>query len=442
MIALLTEAVSAFPDKRTGKNTQYTLADAALGAFSVFFTQSPSFLAHQREMQKSMGLNNAHSLFGMIDLPTDNHIRDLLDEVSPKLTFSVFEGILEQLKKEGILEQFRVAGLAKKEEDTSSPPSGLLLIALDGTEYFSSTKIDCNKCSKREYKKGELTYSHGFITPAIVAPGNPYVIPLTPEYITPQDGDSKQDFEVKAGKRWLRSYGAKLSPLGAVILGDDLYAHEPMCREILSQDFNYILVCKPDSHQTVYEWIKGITEEIRIRKWTGKYHELVTYRYAQGVPLRDAKGRKDSPLLVNFCEVEIVQEEIGKTLYHNGFITNLKITAENVGKIVEAGRARWKIENENINTLKTKGYHLEHNFGHGKKYLSQLLAAYALLAYLIHTVMDLTDYLYQSLRHKLGSRENFFNAIKQLTTFLYFRSWEHLFNFMIEGLKRRHLAPG
>jgi len=40
---------------------------------------------------------------------------------------------------------------------------------------------------------------------------------------------------------------------------------------------------------------------------------------------------------------------------------------QNVAEIVSAGRTRWKIENENNNTLKTKGYHFAHNFGHGKK---------------------------------------------------------------------------
>jgi hypothetical protein len=30
-----------FPDKRTGKNKHYQMSDAALSAFSVFFTSSP-----------------------------------------------------------------------------------------------------------------------------------------------------------------------------------------------------------------------------------------------------------------------------------------------------------------------------------------------------------------------------------------------------------------
>ena len=60
-----------------------------------------------------------------------------------------------------------------------------------------------------------------------------------------------------------------------------------------------------------------------------------------------------------------------------------------VAALVATGRARWKIENENNNTLKTKGYHLEHNFGHGKKHLSSLLVAMNMLALLTHPALRL-----------------------------------------------------
>ena len=69
--------VATFPDKRTGKNTHYSLVDAALGAFAVFFTQSPSFLAYQRLMEGSKGKSNAQSLFGIHQIPSDNQIRNL-----------------------------------------------------------------------------------------------------------------------------------------------------------------------------------------------------------------------------------------------------------------------------------------------------------------------------------------------------------------------------
>ncbi|MBT8369903.1 MAG: hypothetical protein KJO34_03005 [Deltaproteobacteria bacterium] len=65
MVKCLRTTIANFPDKRTGKNTRYSLEDAALGAFSVFFTQSPSFLSFQNSMQKAKGKSNAQTLFAM-----------------------------------------------------------------------------------------------------------------------------------------------------------------------------------------------------------------------------------------------------------------------------------------------------------------------------------------------------------------------------------------
>ena len=86
------------------------MEDAALSAFSVFFTQTPSFLAYQRLMEGSKGKSNAQSLFGVHRIPTDNHIRDLLDAVSPEHLFPVFEEILQVLEAQGQLESFRCLG--------------------------------------------------------------------------------------------------------------------------------------------------------------------------------------------------------------------------------------------------------------------------------------------------------------------------------------------
>ncbi len=169
--------IEEFPDKRTGNNTRYTIEDAALGAFSIFFTQSPSFLAFQDAMQKAKGKSNAQTLFTMDQIPSDNHIRDLMDVVHPSYVFPMFSYIFDGLNTLGYLEEFRSI-------------NNNLLIALDGTQYFSSQNICCENCSRKEHRNGTVTvtYFHTVITPVIVAPGNDKVIALQPEFITPQDG--------------------------------------------------------------------------------------------------------------------------------------------------------------------------------------------------------------------------------------------------------------
>ncbi|MEA5466668.1 ISNCY family transposase, partial [Leptothoe sp. PORK10 BA2] len=90
--------LSSLPDKRTGKNSRYEMLDAGLSAFSVFFTQTPSFLAHQRKMSDTKGRSNAQTLFGVHQIPSDNHIRDLLDGISPTVLYPVFDDIFQVLQ--------------------------------------------------------------------------------------------------------------------------------------------------------------------------------------------------------------------------------------------------------------------------------------------------------------------------------------------------------
>lgn len=332
------QVLSSLPDKRTGKNTRYGMADAALSAFSVFFTQTPSFLADQRMMEGSKGKSNAQSLFGVHQIPSDNHIRDLLDPVKPEQVFPVFEEILQVLEQQGQLADFRSFA------DT-------LLIALDGTEYFGSSQIHCPQCSTRTLKSGETHYIHSVVTPVIVAPGQAHVIPLVPEFIVPQDGHDKQDCENAAAKRWLSQHGERYSALKVTVLGDDLYCHQPLCQQLLAQQFNFILVCRPESHTTLYEHLEGITlPTLTTKRWTGKVEETYTYRYLNAVPLKDGFNA----LLVNWCELTVSRPD-GKVVYKNSFATNHLITHDKVAEIVSAGRTRWKVENENNNTLFGQG---------------------------------------------------------------------------------------
>ena len=234
--------VADFPDKRTGKNKQYSMEDIALSAFAVFFTQSPSFLAHQADMLKSKGTGNAQTLFRIGEIPSDSHIRDMLDPVAPEALFPVYDTVYEALEAQGIL-------------DTFDSVHGTRLIALDGTWYFSSDAIHCENCSVIEHRTGKATYCHSAVTPVIVGPGQPYAIPLRPEFITPQDGHDKQDCETAAAKRWLETNAAYYDNGNVTLLGDDLYAHQPFCRRAALHNCRYIFTCKPDSHTHLYAWV-------------------------------------------------------------------------------------------------------------------------------------------------------------------------------------------
>ena len=165
-------------------------------------------------------------------------------------------------------------------------------------------------------------------------------------------------------------------------------------------------------------------------RWDGKHRMVDTYRFMNALPLRNS----DDAMLVNWCELKSVRDD-GKVLYYNSFVTDYQVSENNVLEIVATRRSRWKIENENNNTLKTKGYHFEHNFGHGKKNLSSVLATLILLAFLLHTVLDHFDKCYQLLRSVLSTREMFFDDVRALTRYICFESWQQMLEFMLKGLE-------
>jgi hypothetical protein len=165
---------------------------------------------------------------------------------------------------------------------------------------------------------------------------------------------------------------------------------------------------------------------------TGTNHANFTAcDYNIEVFLRGGKGA----LSVNWFEITSVHATTGEQLYHNSFITNHPITDDNVADLAQAGRGRWKIENENNNVLKTKGYHIEHNFGHGQQYLAAFLLSLNLIAFLFHTVLEWCDDKYALLRQVLARRQTLFDDIRALTRYMVFDSWQHLMDFMIRGLE-------
>lgn len=416
-IAALGERCAALPDRRTGSNSRYTMADIGLSAFSVFFMQSPSFLAHQRTLAENCGRSNAETLFGMTTMPCDNHIRQMLDGAATDHFDSVFANIVKDLDESGGLTRFRRL-------------DGRILIALDGSEHFCSRKLNCPHCSTRKRSDGEIEYFHSFVSATLVAPGHTTVLPLPPEFVRPQDGAKKQDCETTAARRWLSRVGRAYAWLRPIYLGDDIYARQPMCADVLAEGASFIFTCKPSSHKTLSEYLEGVKlDSFSETDGIGSARRIYRYRWMADVPLRDGKDA----LTVNWLEIEISKPS-GKVTYRNSFVIDLAVSRKNVAAIAACGRARWKIENETFNVLKNNGYNLEHNFGHGKNTLSSLLVALNLLAFAMHNACDLTEERWQKAREKLGARNRLFIHIWSITAYHIFPSWGALMRTIMTGV--------
>jgi hypothetical protein len=395
------------------------MLDIGMAAFSVFFMQNESFLQHQQMLEEEQGSSNCKTLFGMSTIPTDPHIRNMLDGILPNHFDSMFATTVKMMDENSSLMPFRRLG-------------DHVLIALDGTEYFQSYDIHCHNCSHRKRKNEKTQYFHTFLGATIVAPRQKHAIPLPPEFIVPQDGHDKQDCESVAARRWLKKHGATYAQYNPIYLGDDLFSKQSICDAVREIGAHFIFTCKPDSHQTITEYLKGApfstySETIPIPGGRGKCTTR-NYRWICDIPIRDSEDAVN----VNYFDMEIIDAD-GKVTYHNSFITDIPIHQGNIVELAACARTRWKIENEMFNTLKNNGYNLTHNFGHGKQTLASVLVVLNLIAFSFHTACEITEELWQQARLRWKARRRFFGRLWNVASFLVFSTWEALMRAIIKS---------
>jgi hypothetical protein len=414
------ELASKAPDKRNGHhNTRYLMSDVVMAAFSIFFMQSPSFLAHQRALAEHKGRSNLETLFKNVHVPSDNHIRQTLDGVPPEHFEELFFSIISKLKEDKRFAVFQ-------------PLNGRVLIALDGSEYFSSYKIKCSKCSTRKHGNGEVEYFHRLLGAAIVTVGQNTALPLPPEFISPQDGAEKQDCEQRAAARWLSKHYNQLRELKPVFLGDDLYARQPFCLEVLGNEgAGFIFTCKQSSHKILYEYLEGVElERLSVnKKLPGKGLRTYNYSWLHEVPLRDG----EDALKVNWISLQISDPNGKAKATTHSFVTDIVPDESNIEQLIACARSRWKIENETFNVLKNNGYNLEHNFGHGKETLAAVLVVLNLLSFSIHNACRLQSSLWREAEALFSAKHRLFIDLWSLCKYLLFPSWHSLFSTIISG---------
>ena len=410
LLGVVGDAVDQIPDARREASTRYSLRDHYLSGLAMFFVQDPSLLEFQRRMQDEAQRNNVSTVFGIQQIPSDSQLRDVLDQHSWEPLASVFRECVRRAQRSKVLEQFQYLG-------------NRYLMTLDGSEYFRSEALECPGCLRRERKDGTVEHYHQILQPALVRPGLPQVLPLAPEFIRRQDGANKQDCETNAGKRLIRKIRQQYRQLSIIILGDSLYSTGPFVRELELLRYSYLLTAKPESHKSLFQDIEGLRRGGRLDTLETLEAKGQKYRYewVNGVPL----GADPKSPLVNFVQLTISNAE-GEQTYCCAWVTDIKLGKANIVEVVRGARARWKIENEGFNTLKNQGYHLEHNFGHGKQYLSETFFLLNLLAFLMHQIFQLVDGLYQKARAAFSARQEYWSTIRGVFRVLLFDSWDQV----------------
>jgi hypothetical protein len=213
---LLSKRFSHMTDNRDNDKVDYSIHDVFMSAYAMMYFQDSSLLEFQEGLQCAKHTNNLKTMFNVETIPKDTQMRDIMDEVDSKELEPIYDDFFRLLQRGKHLDSYRVF-------------DKYYLCVMDGSEYFSSEKLNCPSCLTREIKKkgkeGDETvrYAHQIVQAAIVHPKRPQVIPLSPEEVRNTDGQDKQDCETNAGKRLLIKIRQSHPKLPLIIIADSLF---------------------------------------------------------------------------------------------------------------------------------------------------------------------------------------------------------------------------
>jgi len=414
LFRLVHSGFARLPEHRLD-DTEISLTDALMAAFAMFSLKAPSLLAFAKER----AAGNVHTIYGIARVPCDTYMRTILDPVSPKVFRPVFTSVFRQLQRGKALEPMVFL-------------DGHYLLALEGTEYFSSQTIHCASCLHKVHRNGAITYFHQLLGAAIIHPDRREVIPLMPEPIMKHDGTDKNDCERNAAKRFVAKLRQDHPHLKFIVTEDRLSSNAPHIETLHAHGLHYILGVKEGDHAYLFQQVQvaehagRVTSSERHDRAAGVVHR---FRFVNDVPL----NASNVDVRVNFIEYW----EISDTkVQHFSWVTDLRVSTRNVFHLMRGGRARWKIENETFNTLKNQGYHFEHTYGHGEQYLSVVFAMLMMLAFLVDQAQQLCCALFRAVWTKLGSKRMLWERMRALFYDYALTSMRQLFEALLYGFQK------
>ena len=420
LIQDLYKEFSHIADHRSSLNRQISLANVLMSGFAMFSLKDSSLLEYIK--QYKVRQSNLKAVYGLTQCPSDTAMRQVLDEIPPHELQSLAGDYLRILDKEGHLKAFELRGEALE---------GHLLIPIDGTQYFSSKKVGCSCCLTKVHRDGTMTHHHNALSGVIVHPDLSQVLVVATEDIQKQDGQVKNDHELKAATRLLPLIRQGIGARKAIIGGDSLFANAPFIDLVHSYNFHFLLAIK-EGYQG-YPFLQF--KELQQAKKTKHFHskdKLYTYEYEFANNL--ILNGQNQDIKVNFLYFQQTNLKTGEVVTMT-WITDIPISSLNCASLAQAGRARWKIENETFNTLKNQGYQYEHNFGHGKKHLAQNFAQLMFLAFLFDQIQQILDPLFKKALSICSTKKLLWLRVRQIFDLIPVKTMEHIYKIITKELK-------
>lgn len=350
----LSQWIDEMTDPRNPSYTTYTQSDLVLMGVLKNVCAVKTMRSMEEQFNEENCIDTLRILSGdekLEEMPHCDTLNYYLEKLSPKCLADVRKHMVKDLIRMKSFNRARLMGKYWR-------------IIIDGTGLFYFKEKHCGNCLvttvTREEDGKEIKvkrYYHKVLEAKLVLSAD-IIISLDTEFIENENEEvSKNDCEINAAKRLLERLRKDYPKLPICLQGDALYAAESIMKICRKNHWKYILTQK-DTRQKVlaesYEWIQksgGAKEVEKIGKESGD-GEYINH-------VEEVAGKEETANMYRYWYEE--ELENGETEIHGyQWITNIELTNRNLEEMIEAGRGRWRIENEGFNNQKNGIYDIEH----------------------------------------------------------------------------------
>jgi hypothetical protein len=229
LMSFLKQKFEQVTGHRNQLNSTKPLADALISGLAVFSLKDRSLLQFIDRLKERS--SNLKSIFKINTVISDTAVRQFIDPADPTELKTILCQPTRMLLQHGLLQPYQCVG-------------GCMLVAVDGTGYFSSKTLHCENCCEKHHRDGSMTYYHNALSAAVVKAGEREVFPLTMEEMTSQDGTSKNDGEPAAIKRLLPQLRQAMPQRMLIVTEDALYANGPHIHDLQAAGLRFIIRIK------------------------------------------------------------------------------------------------------------------------------------------------------------------------------------------------------
>lgn len=339
--------ISKLPDYR--KRPQYEVKELIFSGLLMFLFKQKTRNAADNTSKNLDYQDNIKRIFGVrvADMDTVDLFLRKLEPVELEL---VKQAMFRELVKSKVLKKYKFA-------------DKFYMLAIDGTGLQSFDYEPYPGCPFKKYKSGKKVWTT-YVLEAKIIGSNGFSLSLATEWVeNPTDEKfDKQDCEFKALKRLSVKLKKNFPRLPLLLLLDGLYPKEPIFSICKNNNWSYIITLKDKSLKSVQEQISDQllfkTYQTENNLTANSTHWLENdYKFFEGI---EYKAHNLFVLETLFEKKHKKSNKIEKTRFVH--VVDIEINKKNAHQISQAGRLRWKIENEGFNNQKNNDYNLTHKF--------------------------------------------------------------------------------